>query len=436
MGKYAYIARTRDGEKVEGNVNAGDKRAALMQLERMGYVPVSVREAAAPAAKKKPARGSRAAGGARRKSLAKTAPSASTSAPRGGLFGSRAPRMNIRDVLLLTRELSDLLASGMTLGSALHTLCARESGKTQDLIMTSLRDDIVQGASLSEALSRHPTTFGNLYVSMVKAGEASGTLPDVLERLASHYERVQDAREKVMMALVYPCIILLVGAGTMIFSMVFVIPRFTAIFDELGSTLPASTQLLKGLSEALMTYWWVMLLLIMGLVFLFRRALGTHAGRRWWDGLQLRIPVVRGIVCANSFAHFARTLGALLNNGVPVVNALTIVENTVGNTIITDQIREARERVVDGATLSVPLAQGKVFPQLLTDMLAVGEQSGDMSGALGHIANRYDRELDRTVKIFTTLLEPIMILFMAGLVGFIAVSMLSAVFDMTSGLNP
>ncbi len=434
MAAFTYIARTRDGEKVQGSVTANDRRAALGQLDRMGYVPVSVKEGAVAApvakkpAKKKPASKTK---GSKKAAEKKQGPSSGMSLPWAG----RAPRMKMREVLLFTREMSDLLASGMTLGDALRTLSKRETSKAQDATILALRDDIVQGASLSEALSKHPASFNTLYVSMVRAGEASGTLPGVLERLCTHFERAQDAQEKVMMALVYPAIILLVGAGTVIFSMVFVIPRFIAIFDDLGSELPASTQALANISKFLLTYWWLVLLAILGGTIGARRTLATTAGRRWFDGFKLRVPVVRNIVCAAAFGQFARTLGSLLSNGVPVLNALSIVENTVGNTVITEEIREARDRVTDGSTISGPLSEGKVFPQLLTDMLAVGEQSGNMSGALGHIANRYDRELERSVKIFTTLLEPIMIVVMAGVVGFIAVSMLSAVFDMTSGLN-
>jgi type II secretory pathway component PulF len=343
--------------------------------------------------------------------------------------------MKLRDMLLFTQELSDLLASGMTLGSALDTLSHRETTKNQDEIIRQLRDDIVQGTSLSAALKHHPSTFSSLYVSMVKAGEASGTLPEVLERLCYHYQRVQEAKEKVLMALIYPSIILLVGAATMLFTLVFVIPKFTAIFDELGGQLPFLTQVLVGISDFLLRYWWLLVLAGIGGWILFQRALKTDKGLRWWHGTLLKAPVIHQIVAANAFAHFARTLGALLSNGVPVLSALTIVEDTVGNRVIADEIREARDRVTDGATISGPLAESNVFPVLLTDMLAVGEQAGDMSGALAHIANRYDRELDRSVGIFTTVLEPIMILVMAAMVGFVAISMLMAVFDITSGLN-
>lgn len=440
MSNFAYTARTRAGEKIEGSIQAADKRVALLQLEKKGYVPVSVKEQDTIAPPKPP--------GGNLKSPLTERESESTRTPKGRrkaasttsedkptLFAWQR-RMSLRDLLFFTREMSDLLASGMTLGEALHTLSNRKTNAVQDRIIATLRDDIIQGASLSEALSHHPESFGTLHTSMVQAGEASGTLPEVLERLCKHYERVQDAQEKVLTAMVYPAVIILVGLGTVIFSMIYVIPRFTAIFEDLESELPASTQLLKTLSDGLINYWWLLLILIVTLAIMGRRAVATPVGRRVWDGFKLRVPVVKNIVKANAFGHFARTLGTLLNNGVPVLGALSIVENTVGNEIIREEIADARERVTDGATISSPLAEGRVFPRLLTDMLAVGEKSGNMSGALMHIANRYDRELDRTVKIFTTVLEPLMILIMAALVGFVAISMLSAVFGMTSGLSP
>lgn len=416
MPRFKYIARSRSGEKVEGTLEANDRRAALLQIERLGHVPVSVAEAGVAAATDPGAQAG--------KSFFK--------------FERRKParmRMRQRDVLLLTRELSDLLNSGMTLGNALHTLSRRRTDKAQDHIVTELRDDIVQGASLSDALGKWPDTFSTLYISMVRAGEASGQLAEVLQRLAKHYEKVQEAREKVIMALIYPSIVLLVGMLTMIFTMIFVVPRFSSIFEELGSTLPLPTLILIGMSSFLLRYGWALLLGLLAAGILVRRLLRTPHGRRWWHRAQLRMPLVKHIVTANAFGQFARTLGSLLANGVPVLQAMSIVEDTVGNVIIAEAVRDSRDRVTDGATISGPLAAGKVFPPLLTDMLAVGEETGDISTALTHIANRYDNELDRNVKVFTTVLEPIMILFMAVLVGFVAISMLLAVFDLTSGLK-
>jgi len=257
----------------------------------------------------------------------------------------------------------------------------------------------------------------------------------VLERLVRHYERAQAAREKVSMALVYPLIVTIVGLGAMVFMMTFVIPRFSAMFAELGGTLPLPTRILIGLSNGLIHYGWALLLAILLGGAALRRALRTPAGREWKDRFLLRAPVAGSIIRANAFANFAHTLGTLLANGVPVLQALAIVENTVGNSIIAKAINEAKDRVTDGSTISRPLAQDGIFPRLFTDMLAIGEESGDMTGALEHIGRRYDNELDRAVKLFTTILEPIMMLLIAVGVGFVAISMLMAVFELTSGLN-
>jgi type II secretory pathway component PulF len=237
------------------------------------------------------------------------------------------------------------------------------------------------------------------------------------------------------MALTYPGIVLTIGLGTMAFTMIFVVPRFSKIFKELGSTLPLPTQMLIGLSSFLLHYGWAVVIAIGFAYVALKKYIQTPQGLRQWHAAQLKIPFVKDIITANAYSQFSRTLGALMTNGVPVLQALTIVENTVGNVVIASEIREARDRVTDGSSISGPLAQGKVFPPLLTDMLAVGEETGDMTAALGHITRRYDNELDRSVKIFTTVLEPIMIVLMAGLVGFVAISMLMAVFDLTSGLN-
>ncbi|NKB23525.1 MAG: hypothetical protein GKR87_03920 [Kiritimatiellae bacterium] len=415
MSQFKYIARTQNGTKKEGTLEANDKRAALMQIEHMGYVPISVTE-----------------GGTLVNSIKK--PAVQTRA-RFQWRRSAELRMNTREVLLFTRELSDLLASGMTLGNALHTLSNRQTGKDQDKVVLALRDEIIQGSSLSEALAKRPKIFATLYISMVRAGEVSGTLVETLESLCDHYERVQEAREKVTMALLYPCIVLVIGVCTIIFCMVFVVPRFTSIFDELGSTLPLPTRILIAMSSGLINYGWAILIVIALMVPAVRNALKTPKGIRWWHKLQLKFPIFKNVITANAFGHFARTLGALLRNGVPVLQALSIAEDTAGNVVIAREINEARSRVTDGATISGPLAAGNVFPPLLTDMLAVGEETGDMSGALQHIARRYDQELDRSVKILTTVLEPILMLVIAVLIGFLAISMLLAVFDLTSGLN-
>lgn len=411
MPAYSYKARTRGGEKVEGVVEAPDRRGALLEIERRGQIPVSVAE---PGATKNgpPAR-------------------------RNPLLQRHhaADRMKARDMLLFTTELSDLLASGMKLGQALNSLATRRTGGAGDAVVSDLRDRIMRGANLSDALAAHPDTFPNLYVSMIRAGEAGGALGEVLARLVRHFERAQETREKIIAALIYPVIVLVMGFGTLVFSMVYVIPSFEEVFSQMETGLPLPTLMLIGMSRWMVRYGlFVLAGLIIGLV-LLSRAFKTPSGRLWRDGLLLRFPLLKGVVAAGIFSNFAQTLETLMANGVRVVQALGIIEKTVGNSVVAREIARARERVADGTTISGPLAASQVFPPMLTDMLSVGEQTGDMCGALRHIARRYDNELDRNLKILTAALEPILIVVVAVIVGFIAISILMAVFQLSSGLG-
>ncbi len=436
MPTFAYTARTTAGEKTDGTIEAPDRRSALTALERRGMVPVSVREGGGASSSRSPKSGTRTRGkGKAPKAPPRAGRKAKTEPQSFNITFGKKKKMAMREVLTFTRELGDLINSGMTLGNALNSLSRRKTNPVQDEIIAGLRDEIIKGASLSDALGGHRETFSNLYISMVRAGEASGEVPEALERLAQHYERIMAAREKVIGALTYPLIVMIVGFITIIFTMTFVIPKFSKVFAELGATLPLPTRMMIGFSSFLLAWGWLVAILVVVGVIAFNRWIRTESGELWWHRQLLRMPIAHRIITSNAYAQFARTLSALLNNGVPVLQALSIVENTMGNQVIAREIHEARERVTDGSTISKPLAAGKVFPQLLTDMLAVGEESGDMAGALGHIAKRYDDDLDRNVKILTTVLEPIMILGIAVGVGFVAISMLMAVFELTSGLN-
>jgi type II secretory pathway component PulF len=284
-------------------------------------------------------------------------------------------------------------------------------------------------------MSTYPGTFPKLYVSMIRAGEASGALPEVLRRLVGHYERMQELKENVMMALLYPAIVLGIGVLLLVFLMLVVVPQFEKVFERMGEAMPLATRILIGISRGTGDYGLVILGVLVVLGIMANRAIKTPSGRLWWDGMLLRVPLVRGIVASSVYANFARTLATLLMNGVPVLKALGIVKDTVGNAVVGREIENARERVTDGTTISGPLAAGKVFPRLMTEMLTVGEQTGDMAGALKHIAQRYENELDRNVKVLTTVLEPLFILVIAVVVGFVALSILMAVLDLTSGLG-
>jgi type II secretory pathway component PulF len=412
MPAFKYIARNASGKRIDGTLDAVDRRAALQMLQQAGHTPLSLDQTMA----KQPASGTR--------KRFKFEPG----------FGKKT-KMGARDMLLFSREMADLLSSGMTLGRGLHTLAQRKGDNGKAEIVRRLRDEVVQGSSLSDALRIYPDTFPQLYISMVRAGEASGALAEALEGLCLHYERVQEARSKVVTAMIYPVIVLAVGMLSVIGLMVFIVPRFAPIFDDLGGTMPLSTRILMSISNALIKYGWLIIILLTAAVITIRKWIKTPTGRFWWHARQLKWPVIRQIITANAFAHFARTLETLIRNGVPILKALTIAEETVGNDVIAKEIAAARTRVTDGSSIAGPLAAGKVFPELLTDMLAVGEETGDLPGALKNIARRYDTELDFSIKVLTTVMEPVLILGIAIIIGFVAISMLMAVFNLTSGLG-
>lgn len=414
MPTFKYIARSSDGKRVDGSLEAADRQRAMQMLGQMGHTPLSITELAGKAAKIKSGKKKRF---------------------KFESGSGRSPRMKAREMLLFTRELADLLSSGMTLGRALHTLAQRNTESVQGQIVQRLRNEVVQGCSLSEALKIYPDTFAQLYVSMVRAGEASGALSEALASLCHHYERVQEARSKVVGAMIYPVIVMFVGVLSLAGLMIFIVPRFASIFEDLGGTLPLPTRIMMGISDGLIHYGVFILAGLIAGGIAFRKWIKTPKGELWSHRQQLRLPVVRKVARANAFAHFSRTLETLIRNGVPILRALSIVQETVGNRIIAKEIAAARDRVTDGSSISGPLAAGKVFPELLTDMLSVGEETGDLPSALKNITRRYDDELDQSIKVLTTVLEPLLIVIVAAIVGFAAISMLMAVFDLSSGLG-
>ena len=412
MPQFNYKALSKDGRKLEGSLEAADRRAALAAVEKLGHVPISVAEAKAKKAGDK-------------------------GAPFWKMkIGGGQQRMKPVEVLLFTSELSDLLEAGMTLGAALNCLANQgEEDSAQSKIAGDLRDRIVRGEQLSDAVTAHPDSFPPLYGNMIRAGEASGAMIEVLRRLVEHYERNESMKSKITSAMTYPIVVLIFGVLTVIFAMVKVIPQFKKVFDSMGTALPLPTRILVGTSDFVIKYGIFLAVAIgFGLV-VFKRHIKTGPGRIWWDGLKLKAPLVKGIIACGAYSALAYTMKTLLANGVNVLQALRIAEETCGNALIANALRNARQRVTDGTTISGPLAESRVFPKMMTDMLAVGEQSGDMPGSLGHIGRRYESEMERNIKIFTNALEPIMIVAIGGVVGFVAISILMAVFKVTSSLS-
>jgi type IV pilus assembly protein PilC len=337
------------------------------------------------------------------------------------------------EVLLFTSELADLIEAGMTLGQALSALARQGAEKSaQKYVCQDLCDRIVRGESFSDACRHHPKTFPAIYSNMIRAGEASGAMIEVLRRLVDHYERDDNMRAKIKSALSYPIIVLGFGIVAVVGAMVWIIPQFKNVFDKLGGALPLPTRILVGMSNFTLEYGWLVFIAVFLFAMWFRKWKASDAGRRKVDGWKLKMPLISGIVATGAYSSLAYTMKTLLSNGVNVLQALKICEEVSGNAVIGDALRNARMKVTDGTTISGPLSESGAFPRMMTDMLAVGEQAGDLAGSLEHIGKRYQKDMERNIAVFSNALEPILIVLIACVVGFVAVAILMAVNEMNS----
>jgi type II secretory pathway component PulF len=283
-------------------------------------------------------------------------------------------------------------------------------------------------------MSKQPRVFSDLYVNMVRAGESSGALVEVLRRMADHFERFAQVQAKFSSALIYPAFVAVVGVSIMFFFVTYMLPKFMSIFEGMNITLPVATQMLLAVSHTLETYWWLMLGLMLAGYILFKRFQASSEGRRRLDSWKMNAPVFGKVIKLNLFGQFARTLSTLLENGVPVLTALKITEQIMGNSIVKEAIAKTREEVTDGKTIAQPLARGKIFPQLMVDLVKIGEDTGDVPGALRNVADTYENELSIALRVMTNMIEPVMIIVMALGVGFLLLSVLSAMFAITSNI--
>jgi len=409
MPSFQFQARDGAGNPHQGILEGADKRDVLQMLRSKGWVPVSVQEATVVTTKK----------------AKKTA----VVLPKGN------GKLSLRALLQFSTDLRDLLSAGMTLGSAVQKLSEQSGNPQRSFVLTKVHEHIVQGLSLSDSLAKYPKSFPDFYVSLIQAGEASGQLQDALENAVHHYERAADAKEQVTGALVYPLLVAFFGVVVIAFCLVFVIPRFTQIFIDLGRILPLPTRMLIFMSNGLLKYGWLFLILIVVSSILFGRWRKTDKGRYTWHKFLLKVPVFKELIRSAAYANFARTLSNLLINGVPVLKALDIVKKTANNAVLEKEIGSLKLRVTDGSSLSGPLAESGVFPDLFTDMLSVGEEAGQVPRSLAQIARRYDQELTRSIKRVTTVIEPLLMVLIAGAVGFVAISMLLPLFQLTQGLQ-
>lgn len=428
MPQFAYKAKRRTGEMVQGVLDVADRAAALSQIERLGLFPVMVDAS----------KGSLAAAEKAEKAKAKDAAPKSKAVQLPAIFGKRRQRKpKLQELATFTTQLSNLLKCGMPLTVALQSMSHLESKGIPSDVSKELRQEVMEGRSLSDAMGKQPHIFSDLYRNMVQAGEQSGALTEVLKRLADHFERFAEVQSRFMSALIYPCVVASVGVVIIIFFMTFMLPKFMSIFTGMSVPLPLATQILMKISTFFgsLTNWIIMGLVGAVLGVLWVRFKATPDGRRKIDSWKMNAPIVGKVVRLNLFGQFARTLSTLLVNGVPVLTALKITEAIVPNTMVKEAISRTREQVTDGKTIAQPLAQSKLFPQLMIDLLKIGEDTGDVPGALQNIADTYENELVVQLRVLTNLIEPAMIILMAIGVGGLLFSILSAMFAITSSLN-
>jgi general secretion pathway protein F len=333
-------------------------------------------------------------------------------------------RVSAQDLALLTRQLATLLHSGVPLVEALSALIEQVENPRLQSALTQTRDKVNEGISLAESLREHPKLFEPLYINMVSAGEASGTLDIVLERLADHLDSQAQLKNRVVGALFYPAFMAVFGLGVITLMMVVVVPKVSAIFADFNQVLPWNTRLLIFTSNAFVNYWWLILTSFGLLIYLFRRWLKTEKGRATWDRRILVVPVVGKLQVMIAVARFARTLSTLLASGVSLLTALDIARNVLGNAELMRVVEEARASIREGESIAAPLKRSGRFPPIVTHMIAIGERSGELESMLTHVATAYDNQVTVRLQTLTSLMEPVMIVIMGTFVGGMAMSIL------------
>jgi len=410
MPQFAYRARDAQGSLVEGVLDCPDRAVAIRQIELQKCIPIRI-DLVGPEAKT-----------GQREGAAPTAPTQNLKIPHGQL-------------LVFTEQLAHLLQAGMTLDEGLAVLEKRLKQPRVQQMTHTLHQALVDGRSFSQALSELPRIFPPLYVNLVGAGEASGALPQILLRVVKSLMQAKELRDRVQQALIYPAFLALAGAVLVTIFITFMVPQLTGFMAQTGGALPLPTRILLHINHAITGYWWVGVLAAISAVVGFRALVRTDEGRTGWDRFQLMIPGYGRVIRHRYYAQFSRTLGTLIENGIPLLRALDLVTEIAGNRFLEQKLGEVRKAVIDGATLSAALQAQKLFPDLFTDMMSVGEQTGHFAETMQAIADVYERELDKTVGLISQLIPPVIIVVIAALVGLVVFSILSAVFEMTHSLQ-
>jgi general secretion pathway protein F len=392
VAAFSYRAAGKDGVVVEGTIEAPDEQAAVDRLRNTGLIPMNV------------------------------------TAPReGGIRKRLALRSAKGDIITFTTELSALLNAGLPLDRSLNIIAEVTEGNQMKTIVQSILRAIREGSSFSEALQKHPKVFPRLYINMVRAGEAGGILDVVLDKLTEFLESAKELKDHVISAMIYPSILVVGGGASIVFMLTFVLPRFSAIFSDIGGSLPLSTQMILWVSSAVRTMWWAILgSAILGFV-VAKRYIRTDEGRLRWDRLKLKL--MRDVITKLETARFCRTLGTLLKSGVPLLQALNNSTDVVSNRAIASALEKLHKGAKEGKGLAEPLAALHILPPLAISMIRVGEETGQLDNMLIKVAATYEKNLREAIKRFMNLLEPMIIISMALIIGFIVLSVFMAIFS-------
>jgi len=344
-------------------------------------------------------------------------------------------RVKLRDLVMFSRQFATMIDAGLSVVKCLDILQKQTRNPRLKDIIGEIKRDVAGGTSLTEAVQKHPRVFSPLYVNMIRSAEVGGILDVVLDRLATFLEKEQETRNKIKSAMTYPIVVFCFAMLMLVALLFFVLPKFKGIFETMGLDLPLTTRLMLNFSEYMRSYWYIALVAIVGSVVLIRIFARTERGRYAIDAAKLKLPIFGDLMLKTAVSRFARTFGTLISSGVPVLRALEIVADTAGNCVISETVVRARSSIKEGEKISTPLFGSKIFPVMVTQMIAVGEETGRLDQMLVKVANFYDDEVDATLKSLTSLIEPLMIVGLGLIVGFIAVSVISPIYSLVGSLG-
>ncbi|MEQ1875122.1 MAG: type II secretion system F family protein [Bdellovibrionia bacterium] len=402
MSTYKYQAKMLNGKVVKGQIEAANETEARVKLRAQQMIPVSVQ----------------------------------AKADKGGkgmaVDGWFAPKVNPKDLQIFTRQFSTLIGSGIPVVQSLELLEKATKNVALKMALVAVRNDISSGRRLAESMERHTKVFDRLYVNLVKAGEEGGVLDTILNRLAVYIEKAVKLKNKVVGAMYYPIGVIAISALVIFAIMKFVIPQFEKLFKESGMELPVPTKIVIACSHFVQDYWWMIAGGVFGFISLIKQYYATKEGRRALDLVMLKMPVFGSMLQKSAIARFSRTLSTLLSCGVGIMDALDVSARVSGNAIIEETLLKAKQVIAEGKSIVIPLSQDKFIPEMVTQMIGVGEQTGAMDTMLAKIADFYEEEVDTAVGALTSMIEPLMMVFLGGLIGMIVIAMYLPIFDLAS----